>query len=427
MEKRHYRLRCYACEGRFEDDGKRLECSATHEPSLLTTEYDAERFEPDERGEGIYRYWKWLPVVRHPHGSARPAVYRSERLSKLTKLPNLHVAFNGYWPEKGAFLESTTFKDLEAYTALARLPESEDVLVVSSAGNTGAAFARACSLNHKRCLIIVPESGLQRMQFVEPLAPCVKLVALVGFTDYLDAIKLANRVAQLPGFLSEGGVKNVARRDGLGLTMLSAADTVGRLPDYYFQAVGSGAGAIAVTETARRLVADGRFGDTLPRLMLSQNLPFAPLYLSWKSQRRELIPVDEEDGKRQIMQIAAHVLSNRQPPYSVRGGVYDVLTETRGDMIAADNSETIYAARLFEEAEGIEIDPAAAVAFASLLKVSNGGLIPRDAHVLLNVTGGGWYRMASDKKLHPARPDLQVTESEVNTEQIVEKVAALFD
>ncbi|MET0647984.1 MAG: cysteate synthase [Pyrinomonadaceae bacterium] len=424
--RRHYKLRCQACGETYEDDGRRLDCAGAHAPALLTADYDGREFEPDAGAEGIFRYRRWLPALGAVRGSALPAVYHSERLSRLTRLPNLYVAFNGYWPEKGARLETATFKDLEAYTALARLPQTDDVLIVSSAGNTAAAFARACSLNNRRCLIVVPECGLERMQFTEPVAPCVKIVSLVGFADYFDAISLANRVARVAGFLSEGGVKNVARRDGLGLTMLVAAEALGRLPDYYFQAVGSGAGGIAVNEAARRLVADGRFGDALPRLMLSQNLPFAPIYLSWKSGRRDLIPAEPEEGKRQILQIAAYVLSNRQPPYATRGGVYDVLTETGGDMLAADNSETLSASRLFAEAEGVEIDPAAGVAFASLLKEANCGRIPRDAYVLLNVTGGGWGARAAGKNFCPARPDLQVNESEVHSEQVVEKIVALF-
>ncbi len=55
--------------------------------------------------------------------------------------------------------------------------------------------------------------------------------------------------------------------------MLLAAlsvETIGQLPDYYFQAIGSGAGAIAAWEAATRLVEDGRFGCTVPSLMLSQ-------------------------------------------------------------------------------------------------------------------------------------------------------------
>lgn len=424
---RHYRLRCPVCAGKFEDDGVQLQCPATHDPALLMAEYSEQRFEPDAAAEGIYRYRRWLPIRHFLKGSSRTVTYRSERLCALTELPNLWVAFNGYWPEKGADLETATFKEFEAYAVLSRLSEApEGVLVVASAGNTAAAFARACSLNRRACLIIVPESGLGKMQFVEPLHPCVKLVALVGFTDYYDAIALSDRVTRTQGFFAEGGVKNVARRDGLGTTMLNATETIGALPDYYFQAVGSGTGGIAVNEAAKRLIADGRYGDQLPKLMLSQNLPFIPMYLSWKSERRELVNLNSEDAKKQIRQIAAHVLSNRQPPYAVRGGVYDTLVETKGDMLVADNLETLHSARLFEETEGIDLDPASAVAFATLLKVARSGQIPSNANVLLHLTGGGWYRLGSDKKLVPAQPDLLLDESEIYTETATERVIGLF-
>jgi cysteate synthase len=58
--------------------------------------------------------------------------------------------------------------------------------------------------------------------------------------DYTDAINLAGRIAKLPGMVPEGGARNVARRDGMGTMMLDAAVTIGKMPDHYFQAVGSG-------------------------------------------------------------------------------------------------------------------------------------------------------------------------------------------
>jgi len=39
-------------------------------------------------------------------------------------------------------------------------------------------------------------------------------------------------------------------------------------------------------------------------------------------------------------------------------------------MLAADNLETLPRLQLFEELEGIDIDPASAVAFATLLKAA---------------------------------------------------------
>ncbi len=52
----------------------------------------------------------------------------------------------------------------------------------------------------------------------------------------------------------------MARRDGMGTTVLSATTFIGRIPDYYFQAIGSGTGAIAAWEANLRFLQDGRFG-----------------------------------------------------------------------------------------------------------------------------------------------------------------------
>jgi cysteate synthase len=427
LGQRHYVLRCPVCGTIVEDDGVVLRCPEPHEPALLLADYQSSSFKPDAGLPGMFRFRDWLPVSRTLPGAGRTVVYHSKALNRTAGLSNLWVAFNGYWPERGGALETTTFKELEAWTVMGRLSEAQDgVMVVASAGNTAAAFASACSRNRVSCLIILPEAGLPNLQFDERLDPCVKIVSLVGFTDYADAIILANRVSQLDGFFAEGGVANVARRAGLGTTLLSAVEVMGKLPDYYFQAVGSGAGGIGVHEAARLLIRDGRFGDKFPRLMLSQNLPFVPLYNSWTAGRRDLVTIDPDDGRRQIQQIAAHVLSNRQPPYSIRGGVFDVLTESGGQMLAADNLETLPRLQLFEELEGIDIDPASAVAFATLLKAARSGLLEHDATVLLNVTGGGRIRRQTERKLIPARPSLQLDQAEILLDETPEKVASLF-
>jgi len=411
----------------IEDDGRILRCPETHEPALLLGEYEQPSFRPDPDVDGIFRFREWLPAARSLPRAAGTVIYRSAALNRMAGLSNVWLAFNGYWPERGARLETTTFKELEAWAVLGRLPERRDeVMVIASAGNTAAAFAKACSQTDVPCLIIVPEVGLANLQFAEPLGSCVKIVSLVGFTDYADAIALANRVSGLDGFFPEGGVANVARRAGLGTTLLAAVETIGRLPDYYFQAVGSGAGGIGVHEAARLLIQDGRFGSRFPRLMLSQNLPFVPLYASWTAGRRDLVKIDPDDGRRQIRQIAAHVLSNRQPPYSVRGGVFDVLTESGGFMLVADNLETLPRLQLFEEMEGIDIDPASAVAFTTLLKAARSGMVDQDALVLLNITGAGRHRQHRDRRLIPARPALQLDQQEIFLEDTPERIANLF-
>lgn len=427
MVTRHYKLTCPICKSQFDDDGFILECATRHAPALLVTDYPARLLTCEENVEGIYRYQAWLPVVRTLCNAGKTITYQSELLSRILGLPNLWIAFNGYWPEKGATLETATFKELEAFSVLSRFPtEHNRVLVLASAGNTGTAFAWRCSQIKFPCLLIVPENGLKRMLFADQLDPCVKIVSLGGSADYHDAITLAQHLSQQPGFFPEGGAKNVARRDGLGTTMLNAVEKIGRLPDYYFQAIGSGTGGIAAYEAAQRLIGDGRFGQLMPRLMLSQNFPFTPIYQSWQTRQRDLIKLSSDEGKKQIQQIAAQVLSNQHPPYAIKGGVFDVLDASQGNMFSATNQEVYHARALFEATEGIDIDPAAGVAFASLFQALASGQVDRNALVLLHITGGGWYRRQVEHKLVRSESVLHIDGYRAMTDEMVNEVLDLF-
>ena len=145
---------------------------------------------------------------------------------------------------------------------------------MASAGNTARAFARVCSDNKMPLLLCIPEDALDAMWFDTPIdSKYVKLVCTRSGSDYFDAIHLSNKIVTLPDFYAEGGARNVARRDGMGTTTLSAVTTIGRIPDYYFQAIGSGTGAIAAWEAVDRLMVDGRFGTNKMKLMVSQMIP----------------------------------------------------------------------------------------------------------------------------------------------------------
>jgi len=84
-------------------------------------------------------------------------------------------------------------------------------------------------------------------------------------------------------------------------------------------------------EASLRLIEDGRFGSSLPELHLSQNLPFVPMFNAWKDKRRDIVKdIDMPEPKRLIHEMYADILSNREPPYSVPGGVYDALCASDG-------------------------------------------------------------------------------------------------
>ena len=226
-------------------------------------------------------------------------------------------------------------------------------------------------------------------------------------------------------FVAEGGAKNVARRDGMGTTVLSAVTTIGEIPEYYFQAIGSGTGAIAAWEANLRFIEDGRFGNRKMKLMVSQNDPFVPIHDAWKADSRAMLDLEDEIARRQVEVIDAKVLSNRKPPYPIKGGLYDAMKDAGGDVLIATNEEARIANNLFIELEGNDLHPAAAVAAATLIQEAESGNLDKDALIMLNVTGGGEEKFKAEKRLHYLEPTL-VFPIDPDPSDVKEKLNDLF-
>jgi len=406
----HYSIQCRHC-------GKHLENSfcafCEHcKDSLLVTNYHDTRFK-ESSADGVWRF-NWLPVHEPQIKQSGSLVYRSQGLAASLGLEDLYIAFNGYWPEKGALLETCTFKEFEAAIVLQNARENNiEGLIVASAGNTARAFAHLATVTGFPVVIVVPRMCLLEMWYLEDRFAVPTLA--VGDGDYSDSIDVAKRIAMTLGYPFEGGVKNIAKRDGLGIVMLEAMSKIGKLPDHYVQAVGSGTGAVGAWEMAERFVRDGRYGSRLPILHLGQNLPFAPMMHAWNKRSRALFP--EDLNPELISRITTRVLSSRYPAYSVQGGVFDALTATKGKMYGVTNDAVYAGMELFLNTEGIDLVPASGVAVAVLKDAVQTGVIKKNETILLNITGGGEARLKQDKKTYMVVPKFiskNITEKEID-------------
>lgn len=420
-----YKLMNVATGREFEDRGWTLSDPESPTPSLVRAVYDNKMFTPRDNLRGLYRYADWLPIQRTLKRSHAPVTYHSKGLGRFLGLDNLYITFSGYNPRIGALMSTCSFKETEAFSVCARMSRKERrILVVQSAGNTARAFAQVCSDNEIPIVICVPQDCLHDLWFHGKLHPCVRLVAAPHGCDYYDAITLGDKICEDSRFFAEGGAKNVARRDGMGTTVLSAVEKTGRIPDAYFQAVGSGTGAIAAWENSMRLKEDGRFGSNTMRIYVAQNRPFTLLYDSWKAHQRALAELDPAEGRRNAEVILAKVLSNRKPPYSLTGGLFDALEATGGDAFTASNDEIIYWILQFRNLEGYDILPAPACAVQALSQAVREGVVKKDELVMLNVTGGGMLSSMS-KGYQLKEPDL-VLSPDLPADDIISQVEKLF-
>lgn len=411
---------------RFEDKGWTLADPESAAPALVRAEYENKQYNPRTELDGFYRFADWLPIRRTLQGSCAPVTYKSEKLAAELGLNNLYITLSGYYPAIGARMETCSFKETEAYSVCARLPENNDkVLVVASAGNTARAFAKVCSDNGIPLLLSIPLDNISALWFKKPLNDCVKIIASPKGSDYFDAIALSDIACKSPLFMAEGGAKNVARRDGMGTTLLSAVEAIGRIPDAYFQAIGSGTGTIAAWENNLRLIEDGRFGTHKMKLYPSQNDPFTIMYDSWKLHSRELVPMTPEEARKAASIIDAKVLSNRKPPYPIAGGLFDALEDAGGDIYKVTNEELHQWQEKFIELEGIDIHNAAGVAVASLAMAVADGTVGKDDVIMLNITGAGEDLAKSEGEIFYAEPHL-VLDPSLPEEEIISEVENLF-
>ena len=122
-----------------------------------------------------------------------------------------------------------------------------------------------------------------------------------------------------------------------------------------------------------------------------------------------MLPYDAEQARHDAAAICAKVLSNRKPPYSICGGLFDALLDSNGDMFAVSNDELraqIDKVRAeIDELEGVDIYSASGVATASLIQAVDNKQVGADDYIMLNITGGGEKHFMDSHDASYLKPD----------------------
>jgi cysteate synthase len=384
---------------------------------LIYSEYKKTELEVKEDLPGLWKYIDWLPVKKHSTTTSGPVTYRSEALATELGLKNLWISYNGYWPRRKARTLSATFKEYEAVVTLQRMEEfGIEKIVLASAGNTARAFAHISRFYDVEVIAAVPENNLENIWLPQGKPPNFTLISVKG--DYYDAIQVAGRICKATGYPSEGGAHNVARRDGMSIVVLDAANTMGEIPKNYFQGIGSGTGGISAHEAALRLARSEKYENDNMRLHLAQNSPFTPIHNAYRRGSKTINKaLDMPRASTTVTEVLATMLTNRRPPYSIPGGVYDVLNASKGITYAVTNQEIHEAQDMFKALEGRTIVPEAGAAVAALKMVSSLMILDKEESVLLNITGGSITGVHRDIGVtHPA-PKYEV-ESGISERQL---------
>jgi threonine synthase len=345
----------------------------------LEARYDYESFKREilrglpNRPTNMWRYQDVLPVSDPAGLDLYPAggtpLWLSQRYARALGHSSVYIKDERYGP-------TSSFKDRQAAGAVAAMLErGVREAVIASTGNAAVAYAAACA-----------RAGIKLWVFMTSLVPQDKLreAALFGAEvirvsgNYDQTKQIAAQFAQRRQLVYDRGATSIAARDSMKTIAYEIVEQMGwRAPDWYIQAVSGGLGPLGVYQGFRELFSMGLI-ERVPRLAVVQAQGCAPMVQAFKAGRETAEPV--------IPDTRITILSTGDP-----GKTYTYLWKLTqqygGVMESVSDAEAFAAMRALAKSEGMAVEPAAAVAFAGLEKLLQGGLIRPDEKVVLNCTG----------------------------------------
>jgi threonine synthase len=327
----------------------------------------------------IWRYLPLLPVI-DPRCTGTPLrsvgwtpLYQPNELSRELGLNELWLKDDGRNP-------TASFKDRASAVLIARAREIKaEVVVTASTGNAGAALAgMAAAANHK-AVIFAPKS-----------APPAKIAQLLVFGasvflvdgNYDQAFDLSIQAANEFGWYCRNTGYNPFTAEGKKTAAFEIweqiifSDKINK-PLNIFVSVGDGNIISGIHKGFKDLQELGWLKQ-MPRLFGVQAEGSAAITNAFR------------DGVEEIQAIKATTLADSISVDLPRDGLRALraVTYTGGSYLTVSDTEILAAiARLGRE--GIFAEPAAATAYAGLVKAVEGELITTDDPVLVMITGSG--------------------------------------
>ena len=231
---------------------------------MSEVEYDLHAVELRDSDNPFVRFRDSSPVGDSrllPDDAVLTPTVHATKLGDALGLPHLYL-------KNETSLPTGTTNYPQAAVALPYLYEcGVRIFCSSSTGNSSTAYMNAISRTPELTMYLFTASSfLHRVQL--PAGDQVIHFILRDAT-FVEAFDFAREFARRQGFVSERGFFNLARREGLKLSWLEAAEQVPRSIDWYVQAVSSALGVYGVFKGAKELRAMKR-SDVLPRLLCVQ-------------------------------------------------------------------------------------------------------------------------------------------------------------
>ncbi|GAB4578538.1 MAG: threonine synthase [Anaerolineales bacterium] len=342
------------------------------------------------RPYNLWRYHELLPIhTPYPEislGEGGTPLIKATNLGTMLGCSNLFIKDERQGP-------TASFKDRQAAVTIASLKEAGITeAVIASTGNVAIAYSAYAA-----------RAGIKLWAFLTSLVPAEKMreVAIYGTqvikvtSSYDQAKQVAAEFARQRGLYLDRGTRSIPSVEGMKTIAYEIAERLGqrldpapienggpirwRAPDWYIQAVSGGLGPVGVQKGFAELLQMGLI-DKIPAIAAIQTEGCSPMVQAWRKKEKTAQPV-------QSPRTHIATLSTGDPGRSFTLLQERMLQGGGGLFESVSDEEAFRTMHVLAKMEGLSVEPAAAVAFAGLIKLLRAGKInPRDV-IVVNCSG----------------------------------------
>jgi threonine synthase len=288
---------------------------------------------------------------------------------------------------------TNSFKDRQAAVGIASLKENDITeAVIASTGNVAISYSAYAA-----------RAGIKLWAFLTSLVPAEKMreVAIYGTqvvkvtASYDQVKKVAAEFARQRDLCMERGSKTIPSVEAMKTIAFEIVEQITtafdpeqrpatqqlppwQVPNWYFQSVSGGLGPLGVLKGFYELKLMG-FTDRIPAIACIQAEGCAPMVQAWNQHQEVAEPVVSPHTH-----IATLATGDPGRTYTL---LQQRMQETGGFFESVTDEETFRTIHILAKMEGFSVEPAAAVAFAGLIKAVRAGLVQPTDTIIVNCTG----------------------------------------
>jgi threonine synthase len=388
-------LRCTICGEEYGIEEAEYVCPRHGDDGTLDVLYDyelvAQRLSPNQLAgnppRSIWRYLPLLPVDPRVAGElVGGTVLESVGWTPLYPAPRLaaSLGLRHLWVKDDGRQPTASFKDRASAIAVVKTRElGYEVVTTASTGNAAAALSGLCAAVSQPNVIFVPRSAPQA-KIAQLLVYGAKVLLVEGTYD--DAFELCLQAAPEFGWYNRNTAYNPYMSEGKKTVVYEICEQMGSggtewgAPDVVIVPVGDGCIIGGVHKGFRDLLALGWIKH-MPRIVGVQAAGSSPLVDAWEQglEGWEMAPVEAHS-------VADSIVAGL-PRDRIKA--LNAVRESEGAFIRVSDEEIIAAIPALAQGCGVFAEPAAAAAYAGLIRAVEGQLVDPAERVVVLATGSG--------------------------------------